>query len=168
MWLRNASITKPAFSYSQAILSEILGWRKGQCWWFFQWWAYLESRTPLPLLALCPTTPIHPSLLGRLREHFPRLFSLLVAGNTQHTQLNVKHGINSMACDLYAKCHMLHLHETEQETGLFFFTMSSCHKWNLAQKAPLTRDYGSTCLIPFPLPACSHPRLPGETRGCGR
>lgn len=72
----------------------------------------------------------HSSLsYGRLREHFPRLFSLLVAGNTQHTQLNMKHGINSMACDLYAKCHMLHLHETEQETGLFFFfTMSSCHK----------------------------------------
>lgn len=120
MWLGNVSITKHAFSYSQAILSEILGWRKGQCWWFFQWWAYLESRTPLPLLALCPTTPIHPSPLGRLREHFPRLFPFLVAGNTQHTQLNMKHGINSMACDLYAKCHMLHLHETEQETGLFF------------------------------------------------
>lgn len=85
----NVSVTERAFSCSQAILSEIVGWREGQCWWFFQWWDYLEPRAPLPLLIPCPATPHSPPPpppLGRMREHFPRLLSLLVAGNTANTQ----------------------------------------------------------------------------------
>lgn len=54
---------------------------------------------------------------------FPSLLSLLVAGNAankQHTQLDLKLGIHSMACCLYAKCQV---HEIEQKMEFVKYTV---------------------------------------------
>lgn len=82
-----------------------------------------SASTAHPLPCNPPFTPSTPSSWPNERT-FPQA-PFIARGwkyckHTTHTQLYKKVGTNSMACHLYAKCHMLHLHETEQKKRLFY------------------------------------------------
>lgn len=68
----------PLFFCSQAVLSEVVGWRQRQCRWFPQWWDCVKSKTLHPLCTPCNATPFIPSSCILLRN---KLFALLVTGN---------------------------------------------------------------------------------------